>query len=227
MTAPHDLSYEAARPSPIRRWWRRLRLPALGVVLAIALLLTPVAYRRADGWMIDRDRAWWRQRMRAASPGDGTMPDPATVRRLMDEVGPDLVGGLTHRNEGVAIYALLTLDGIVVRMMVPNGVETRFPAEVTADLLRHAGSLPAHAMPSYGFEPADLRPALRQWDELDLERRLALLRAARVWGPDAPGAADVVRRAAESEPARLPWEAKRTIQVWRDRANRLRPPRQD
>ena len=200
VTDAAPLVYATARPSAPRRAWRRARWPVLALLLIAAAVLTPRAWRAADGWLVGREVARWEQRTRDLK---GTTA--AGRRAMARDVGDDLTDGLTHRSDAVRLaagrwaYAVVSPDG---RSRDLNPVRPPPFGDAQRDALLDAilsdtASLhgPLYVALANGCRPGDLRPAAAAWPTVPANRRTDVVRVLRAWGPQTPGAIEVLRRA--------------------------------
>ena len=194
------LPYAPARPSAARRLWRRLRWPALAVLLIAAAALTPRAWRAADGWLVRREVARWQECTRDLN---GTT---AAERRVMAQrVGDDLADGLTHRHAAVRLaagrwaYAVVAPDGRSrdLNPVRPPPFDDAQRDALLDAILTDTASLhgPLYVALANGCRPGDLRPAAAAWPTVPANRRTDVVRVLGAWGPQTPGAVDVLRRA--------------------------------
>ena len=224
MTAPLD--YAPARPSPTRRWWRRLRLPLLAVALVAAVLATSAAYRHVDAYLIGREAAWWRERSERLSADERraraigkTRGWPLAVAR---EVGPHLDGALSHRSPRVRAEASSLAYEIGHAFTSPDdehptvpafddGVRDMLMGRLLADQHKYPVELATALLACRGV---DLTAAAARWDALSADGREAVVYLAYKSGPQTPGGAEIMLRAVTADDAKLRRLARSIYQEW-------------
>ena len=203
----HDLSYAPARPSPIRRWWRRLRWPLLGTLLVIALLLTPAIYRRASRHLADRQVHWWRQVAESAPPidfqsGPKAPEKVARVRAIIADFEPHLEAALHHRDSRVRTAAAEAVEKVSWWFRPAPRIPPVDPplfSRATHDLFverllsGEEGMEELRSAVLVDRRPIDLRPAVAAWPGLRPVRRRIIMVVLFDSGPQTPGAGELLR----------------------------------